>query len=371
MKKSIQVLQPFFRTEECLKEISLCLDNCWSGMGYKTIEFENLWSNYTGLKNSHFLNSGTAGLDLAIRILKDEHDWPEQSEVISTALTFISTNHAILKSSLKPIFCDIDDSLNIDPTKLKSLINKNTKCLIFVGIGGNSKNLKEVSDICKKNNVKLILDGAHMAGTKIDGIHVGVEADVSIFSFQAVKNLPTADSGMICFKEKKLDVIARKLAWLGIDKDTFARSSEGNYKWDYDVIDVGEKIHGNSIIAAMGIVGLRYLDSDNAYRNKLANLYDELLDESIEKIEHSHGSSRHLYQIVVNNRQNIIDSLAEKNIYTGVHYKSNTMYKMFNNPELPLTEKYHTKILSLPLHLNLSEDDIRDIAISINEFIQS
>jgi dTDP-4-amino-4,6-dideoxygalactose transaminase len=369
LKKSIQVLQPFFRTEECLTEISDCLEKSWSGMGFKTIELEELWKDYTYLKNAHFLNSASAGLDLAVRIFKEEFGWPDGSEVITTALTFISTNHAILKSSLRPVFCDIDDSLNIDPSALKSLITERTKCVIFVGIGGNPQNLLEVAQICKDNHIKLILDAAHMAGAKIQGSHVGAESDVAVFSFQAVKNMPTADSGMICFQEKAFDLKARKLAWLGIDKDTFSRSTEGTYKWDYDVVQIGEKVHGNSIMAAMGIVALRYLDADNKYRNMLASMYEKYLDDSISKVKHIDGSSRHLYQILIDDRRSIIDALAKKNIFTGVHYKSNQEYSMFEKSSLPVTEKQHLRALSLPLHLHLQEEDIIYISKQINQII--
>ena len=132
-----------------------------------------------------------------------------------------------------------------------------------------------------------------MAGTKIKNVfhgvgyttdHVGQEADVTIFSFQAVKNLPTADSGMICFKDKEDDKLARQLSWLGIDKDTYSRSTEGSYKWKYDVPNVGFKYHGNSIMAAIGLVQLKYLDEDNDYRNYISSLYKKYLNNNIVKI---------------------------------------------------------------------------------------
>ena len=153
-------------------------------------------------------------------------------------------------------------------------------------MGGNAGKLKEVSYLCQKYNLKLILDAAHMAGTKIknnfqgvgySSVHVGNEADVSIFSFQAVKNLPTADGGMICFKNEEDDTKVRKLSWLGINKDTYSRSTKGSYKWKYDVEDIGFKYHGNSIMAAMGLVQLKYLDEDNDYRNYLTSLYKRKL----------------------------------------------------------------------------------------------
>ena len=179
---------------------------------------------------------------------------------------------------MKPIFADIDNSLNLNPEDVRKKITNKTKAIMFVGLGGNTQNLKEIENICTEYNLKLILDAAHMAGTRyIDGTLPGKDAEVIIYSFQAVKNCPTGDSGMICFKEKKLDEIVRKMSWLGINKDTYARSvnKDGAYKWKYDVEYVGHKAHGNSIMASLGLVSLKYLDEDNAYRRKLAQIYDE------------------------------------------------------------------------------------------------
>ena len=115
-----------------------------------------------------------------------------------------------------------------------------------------------------------------MSGTRLHGRHVGAEGDVSVFSFHAVKNLPTADAGMICFPDAESDAAVRHWTWLGIDKDTFARTqSDSTYKWHYQVEHVGFKYHGNSIMAGIGLVSLKYLDADNAYRRQLAAWYDE------------------------------------------------------------------------------------------------
>jgi dTDP-4-amino-4,6-dideoxygalactose transaminase len=358
--QKIQVLKPKYRVNECLDEIKECLEIGWTGMGFKTVEFENQWKKYTRLSNAHFLCSATAGLHLAIKILKDKYHWQEGDEVITTPFTFVSTNHAILYENLTPCFADIDSSLNLKPDSVKEKINPNTKAILFVGIGGNTKNLREVISIAKEYNLKIILDAAHMAGSRIDNRHVGFDVDVSVFSFQAVKNLPTADGGMICFKNEEEDAKARELSWLGINKDTYSRNNQGAYKWDYTVNEVGFKYHGNSIMAALGIIALKYLDEDNQYRRDLAQRYVDNLSGKVEYIAHeSNQTSRHVFQVSVENREAVIELLANNDIYPGVHYRQNTDYKPFMSNKIFKNSKYYSdRILSLPLHLEMSFPDI-------------
>ena len=357
---NIQVLKPKYRVEECLSEIKECLDIGWTGMGFKTVEFESQWKSYTGLEYAHFLNSATVGLHLAIKILKEKYQWQDGDEIITTAFTFISTNHAIAYENLSPCFADIDNSINLSPESVKKLINNKTKAIMFVGIGGNTQNLVEIIQIAKENNLKIILDAAHMAGSRINNQHVGFDVDVSVFSFQAVKNLPTADSGMICFNNKEDDTKARELSWLGINKDTFSRSNEGSYKWDYTVNEVGYKYHGNSIMAALGIVGLKYLDEDNNARRKLADRYMDNLSDKVKFIRHeSDQTSRHTFQMVTENREKVIEYLSQNGIFPGVHYRQNTDYKPFRtNKTLAKSQYYSERILSLPLHLELELQDV-------------
>ena len=370
--KHIQVLKPKYRVDECLSEIKECLDIGWTGMGYKTIEFENQWKKYTGLNHAHFLNSASAGLHLAVKILKEKHKWQDDDEIITTPFTFISTNHSIAYENLKPCFADIDDSLNLNPQSVRDKINNKTKAIIFVGMGGNTKNLIEIINVARENNLIIILDAAHMSGSYIDDRHVGFDVDVSIFSFQAVKNLPTADSGMICFNNEDDDKKARELSWLGINKDTFARSKDNSYKWDYNVNEVGYKYHGNSIMAALGIVGLRYLDEDNQYRRDLADRYIKNLSGKVDYIKHdSDQTSRHIFQVVVESREKLINYLSDNKIFPGVHYRQNTDYEVFyTKSKLPKSEYFSKHILSLPLHLDLSFEDIDKVSKTLLKGIE-
>lgn len=376
-KMGIQLFKAKYEIEECLNEIRKCLEIGWTGLGFKTLEFENAWKKYTGMPFAHYINSSTIGLYMAVEILKEYYGWKNEDEIITTPITFISTNHAILKSHMKAVFADIDDSMCLDPNSVERCITEKTRAIMYVGIGGNIGNYRKITELCRENNLKLILDAAHMAGTRYYGVIPGNEAEVVVYSFQAVKNLPTADSGMICFKNGELDEIVRKKSWLGINKDTYSRSSDtGNYKWRYDVSYVGEKGHGNSIMAAIGLVQLKYLDRDNAYRRQLVQWYLKELrgyNDKIKfvRIEEGCESSCHLFQIFIEARDELIVALNQAEIYPGVHYASNINYKMYEYAKgtCPFSDYVSNHVISLPMNLYVTYDDVQKICNEIIKFI--
>lgn len=352
------------------------MEKGWTGLGFKTIQLEEKWKEYTGLPHAHYLNSATVGLDLAVNVLKEQNGWQDGDEIISTPMTFVSTNHAILYNKMKVVFADVDEYLCLDPKSVEERITAKTKAVMFVGLGGNTGRYADIAKICKERGLKLILDAAHMAGTRYtDGSLPGTDADVIIYSYQAVKNCPTGDSGMICFKDAENDEIVRKKSWLGINKDTFARSAGGGaYKWKYDVEYIGHKDHGNSIMASIGLVSLKYLDRDNAYRRTMAGWYDTAF-ENCNKVRSipcapNCESSRHLYQILVKNRDELLLSLNEVGIFPGVHYRDNTEYKMYAYAKgtcpNSLYASEHT--LSLPLHMRLTYDDVMYVAEMVKKY---
>ena len=164
--KQIQLFVPTFRTEECLEEIRECLEKGWTGLGFKTIQLEEKWKEYTGLPHAHYLNSATVGLDLAVNVLKEQNGWQDGDEIISTPMTFVSTNHAILYNKMKVVFADVDEYLCLDPKSVEERITAKTKAVMFVGLGGNTGRYADIAKICKERGLKLILDAAHMAGIR-------------------------------------------------------------------------------------------------------------------------------------------------------------------------------------------------------------
>ena len=368
--ESIQLFVPTFRVEECLAQIRDCLERGWTGIGFKTNEIEEAWKVYTGLPHAHFLNSATAGLHLCFSCSR--RSMRGMTATRSSRLrspSFRPTTRFSTRICAGVRRCR---RVSLPRPAVGRRTDHSPHCAImFVGLGGNTGRLAQIADLAHERGLKLVLDAAHMAGTRIQGRHVGAEADAVVFSFQAVKNLPTADSGMICFAEAKLDEEVRKWTWLGINKDTYSRTvSQGSYKWYYDVENTGFKYHGNSIMAAIGLVSLRYLDQDNAYRRQLAAWYTEMLADhpliGIVPVAPGCESSRHLFQIQIEHRDEVMAALNSVGVYPGVHYRDNTLYRMYADSEpCPASQLASDRLVSLPIHLRLTHAGVRHVCDSL------
>lgn len=374
-EKTYQLFKPVFHKEEIFELMSLCFDKGWTGLGNLTLEFEEKWKEYTNLPYAHYLNSATVGLHLAFHMYKKKYGWKDNDEVISTSVTFLSTNLPIKYENLTPVFADVLEDGTMDPEDVLRKITPRTKAIIFVGLGGNIGQYDKLLKIARDNGLIFILDAAHMAGSRINGKTIGLDADCIVYSFQAVKNLPTADSGMICFNNKEDDELVRQLSWCGINKDTYSRStSSGAYKWMYDVPNVGFKYHGNSIMASIGIVELKYLDMANAYRRTVANWYRDTLEPAgVTCIKHVNAAetSQHLFQVIVPERDKVLMGLNSLLIYPGMHYRSNDYYEPFKvDYDLPNSHKFSDTALSLPLHLELTKNDVEHIANKLIEVLK-
>ena len=375
---AIQVLKPKFHVEECLKEIRECLEKGWTGMGFKTVQFEEEWKKYTGHKYAYYLNSNTVGLHLAFKILKMRYNWKDGDEVITTPITFVSTNLAILYENLKPVFADVDDELCLDPEDVERKITNKTRAIIFVGYGGRVGQLKKILEIAKKHNLRVVLDAAHMSGTRYDGTFPGTweGVDVAVYSYQAVKNLATGDSGCICWNDPESAELNKQLAWCGINKDTYARSNKGTYAWKYDVDYVGYKYNGNAIMASIALTQLKYLDQENERRREIVKMYNEGFKNNpkikIIPANHPEECCYHLYELAVPDREALLDYLSQFEINCGVHYRDNTEYSIFafGHGSCPKAHEISQHLITMPLHMWLTDEDVQLIIKKVNEFVK-
>ena len=215
----IPVFKPFYDGKE-LEALKPIFESGWIGLGPKTKEFEDKFASFIGVKHAIGVNSCTAALHLALLLLD-----LEDAEVITTPMTFISTNHAILYNKAKPVFADIEpDTLNIDPAWIEKSITKKTKAIVVVHYGGHACQMDKIMEIAKKNKLYVVEDVAHGCGGAFDNKKLGSIGDLGCFSFHAVKNLATGDGGMITLNNDKWAKRLQGLRWLGIDKDTWSRN---------------------------------------------------------------------------------------------------------------------------------------------------
>jgi len=261
------------------------------------------------------------------------------------------------------VFVDVDPkTLCIDPNKIEKAITKKTKVIIPVHFAGMSCNLQKISKLSKEFGLSTVEDAAHAAGTKFNGEKIGKHGDCVCFSFHPVKNLAMPSGGAITFnskKEQKYLRILKSRRWMGIT---------GRKGSTYDVTDLGWNYYMNEFSAAIGIEQLKKLDKTNLQRKKIAKRYHNELKIK-EKMPFDENCSYHFYWIQVKNRKNFMKKMGEKNIETGIHYLPIHKMSFYNSKaKLPVTERATKKIVSLPTHPNLTDNDVDKIIKLANKF---
>ncbi|MCX5656022.1 MAG: DegT/DnrJ/EryC1/StrS family aminotransferase, partial [Planctomycetota bacterium] len=299
-------------------------------------------------------------------------------EVISTPLTFVSTNHAILYVGARPVFADVEaETANIDPRSVRRRITKKSRAIVCVHYGGRPCKMDEIEAIAKEHNLILIEDSAHGCGGEHRGRKLGTIGQLGCFSFHAVKNLATGEGGAIVTNDDAVATRLRKLRWLGITKDTWSRESKTQYSWYYEVEEVGFKYHMNDIPAAIGLVQLARLGEMNARRTYWAGRYDEALSALawIQRpiVEPNTKPDWHNYVVQTDYRDDLNVYLAERGIATGVHYIPNNHYVMYKKcrGKTPVSGRIWKRLLTLTLYPDLTEEDFGRIITAIREFGRS
>ena len=366
----IPVFRPSFDDEEwqALREP---LENGWVTIGPKVKEFEEAFAAYVAAPHAVALNSGTAALHLALEALN-----VKGGEVITTSLTFVSTNHAILYNGATPVFADIEeDTLNIDPRQIEALITPRTTAIMVVHYGGHACDMDAIFELARPRGIKVIEDAAHACGSEYKGRKIGSISDATCFSFHAVKNMTTGDGGMVTFHDPEIDQHMRNMRWMGLTGDTWARSSaDDRYSWYYEAEDVGFKYYMNDIAAAIGLVQLRKLDRLNARRRELSRHYDGCfadLDWVRTPVEKEYTrSSNHNYVVRVPHRDEMISYLREHGVSASVHYVPNHFYAMYRDckADLPVTERVWKEMVTLPLFPDMTEAQVEQVVDTVRAF---
>ncbi len=359
--KKIKLFDPSIGPEETSIVKKVLDSKFWAsgaGTGYVD-KFEKKFNKYIGSKQCIGVNNGTSALHLALSLFDIKN-----KEVILPSLSFISTAHAIIYNGGIPKFIDVDPiTLNIDPNLIEKKINKKTKLILPVHFGGMPCDLDHISSLCKKYNLALVEDAAHAIGSTFNNKKIGTHGDAVCFSFHPVKNLSMPTGGAITLNLKNSVESTIKLKsrrWCGITKRSGPK---------YDVEELGWNYYMNEFSASIGLVQLGKLNRLNKKRQNIAKRYSKELKIEC-KMPYSSNSSYHLYWILVENRNKFMKEMQNFGIETGIHYKPITEMSFYKkNIKLPVTTKAGKMIVSLPIHANLSENDVSYIIKSVNKLI--
>jgi perosamine synthetase len=355
----IQIFKPWFEEAE-YEALHAPLQTGWVGTGPKVAQFEKRFAEYIGVEHAIALYSATAALHLAM--LAAEVD---DCDVLTTSMTFVSTNHAILYAGGRPVFCDVEaDTLNIDARELEARITPQTRAIVVVHYGGHACDMDPIVEWAAKHNLVVIEDAAQSCGGSYKGHKLGTLGDIGCFSFESKKNLSTGDGGMLVTNDGAVANRVRKLKWMGISRGTWERFSAGQAarSWQYDVEEVGFKYQMNDIAAALGLVQLDKLERANQLRRRRVRRYEEAFAEveGIEPLAQRAYAENACYHMVVqlDERDALCDFLEGRNIQSGVHFYPNHLlpvYQPFLGAPLPVVERVWQRILTLPLYPQMTD----------------
>lgn len=340
------------------------IESGWFLQGNELNQFENEFSDYIGVKNTIGVANGLDALRILMRAYIEKGELSEGDEVIVPANTYIATILGIIDCRLKPILVEPKlDTFNIDEELIENHISKKTKAILIVHLYGRNAYTKKIEELCKKHDLKLFEDCAQSHGAFFGSKRTGSLGDAAGFSFYPGKNLGAfGDAGAITTNDDDIASICRALGNYG---------SQIKYHNKYQ----GYNSRMDEIQAAILSVKLKYQDLDIEKRRTVANYYSENINnKKIIKPEMPNPDEHvwHLYVLRCSERQELIEHLSENNIGTLIHYpippNKQAGYPELHHLRLPITEKIHNEVVSIPLSPTMSNEEVEYVVNVINQF---
>ncbi|WP_195265457.1 DegT/DnrJ/EryC1/StrS family aminotransferase [Clostridium sp. 1001275B_160808_H3] len=354
-------------------------------MGKTVTDFEKEFADFIGVKHAISVGNGTDALVLALKSM----EIGKGDEVITTPFTFFATAEAISAVGATPVFVDVNkETFNIDVTKIEEKITSKTKAIMPVHIFGQSADMDEINEIAKKHNLYVIEDACQAVGGKYKGRKIGTLGDVACFSFFPTKNLGCAgDGGMIVTNDDKIATIARALRTHGSGEngqkaynllnniEEEVKTAEGANDTVYNPLKyynylIGFNTRLDAIQAAILSVKLKEIDSWNAKRREIVELYDEALQNSDLVTPVAKDYNEHVYHMYIlqsENREEVLTKLKEAGIATGVYYPVplhlQKVYKDlgYKEGDMPVSEYLSHRTFAIPVYPELTKEQVEYI----------
>jgi perosamine synthetase len=359
----IPIAKPFMGEEE-KQAVVRVLESGMIAAGAVVDEFNQKFADYVGVKHGIACSSGTTALEVALRAL----GIGEGDKVLTTPFSFIASTNCILYVGATPVFADINPTtFNICPDLMEKELQKDPsiKAMLIVHLFGHTCDMDKIMALKQKYNLILIEDCAQSHGTTYKGKMAGSFGEVSCFSFYPTKNMTTSEGGMITTNCDKIAEKSRLLISHGM-----------KIRYYHDII--GYNYRMTNIAAAIGIEQLKKLDGFNAARNKTAKYYNDNIKNPLITLPSTYEGcyhSFHQYSILVSQgrRDDFLAHLQTNQIGHGVFYPisipEQDCYKSFGwNTSYPATDAVKEQILSIPVHPQLTDDDIKRVVQVINDF---
>jgi perosamine synthetase len=368
----IRSSRPYFHKQDIQKialDISKSLEEGKLRNGENLKSFERGIAEYLNIKNAVALDSDSSAFEIAL-----SYFGVKNREVIVCTNSFVSVPNSVLYSGGKVVFADIRrETLSMDPLSLRAKLTNVTGGVIVTHIAGfPNPDFEEIREICKERNLFLVEDATHAIGATINGRKVGTFSDAAVFAFTPTKVITTGEGGMLVTNNNELAEYARRYSYYG----------SGPGKTNF--VNLGRHMMMPEISAILGVHQLKRIEEFITKRNEIANTYNEAFDKmsalSTVKVSTNSRSSYYKYPITLSheiNKTKFTELLKDQRIETGsVFYPPchlQTVYRQTVSPvtlALPVSEKILAQTITLPMHAELSEDNVKKVIKAVQETIK-
>lgn len=350
--------------------------------GWRAREFELAIANTCGTQYALVCNSATSALYVAYHAIKSLLDAKSPDEpifAITTPISFVATTNMMLANHITPIFADITPSGHLNTASVREILTSHPhraqiKLLVSMDYGGRSVDCEQMRQLAQEFDLIWVSDSSHAFGASFRGQKLGSQADVSIFSFHAIKPITTAEGGALVTNDECIYTHAQRIISHGIVKGR---------AWEYDCLDCGFNFRMHELSAALGLSQIQKIESFIAKREKIAQFYNQYFAQNpfFEILPPSQDqSTHHLYPIFLHpqfwaHKTSIFESLHALGIGVQVHYipiYSFRLYKQrFGEMSLEHTQRFYNAELSIPCAQNMEYDDAKKVGDIILDVLDS
>lgn len=356
----IPIARPRFGPEEEAAVLEVMRSGSLA-QGRRVKAFEDAFASATGARFAIATSNGTTALYLALR----SSGVGPGDEVITTPLTFIATANAITHTGARPVFVDVDDTLNLDPVAAAEAITPRTKALVPVHLHGNPANLAAFSSLAKDRGLMLIQDACQAIGATFGGQKLGAYG-TAVYSFYATKNLTTGEGGMVITNDAETARVCGSLR----------NQAYANDPYQHDTVAFNFRM--TELQAAIGLAQLAKLPALTERHRAIAGFYDDVIVENGFTRPRVLSAARHVYHQYTlrvaaashQSRDEIRNRLLALKVATGVYYPiplhKQPAYRAHAGSSYPRAELAATDMISIPVHSSLTDEERERVAEAVN-----